>query len=182
MDLPCICDHQVGYFAGGYSLSPRWFLTWYIYPFFSGLAALMSADIFTKPMITGLQLSQELLNISFIPTFDFFVFLNWLLSALNSICLPPFVCSLYDNGSPLYLRRVYVSQLPIGVTIQETGEVFKYYGHIVDIKPILKQYHGRDLNSGDRVVVYDQIFANTILCFSERLESVCKLQRSNTHL
>ena len=38
-------DHQVGYSAGGYSLSPRWLLTWYIYPFFSGLAALMSADI-----------------------------------------------------------------------------------------------------------------------------------------
>ena len=34
MDLPYICDHQVGYSAGGYSLSPRWFLTWYIYPFF----------------------------------------------------------------------------------------------------------------------------------------------------
>ena len=34
MDLPYICDLQVGYSAGGYSLSPRWFLTWYIYPFF----------------------------------------------------------------------------------------------------------------------------------------------------
>ena len=34
MDLPYICDHQVGYSAGGYSLSPRWFLTWYNYPFF----------------------------------------------------------------------------------------------------------------------------------------------------
>ena len=34
MDLPYICDDQVGYSAGGYSLSPRWFLTWYIYPFF----------------------------------------------------------------------------------------------------------------------------------------------------
>ena len=32
--IPYICDHQVGYSAGGYSLSPRWFLTWYIYPFF----------------------------------------------------------------------------------------------------------------------------------------------------
>ena len=30
-----------------------------------------------------------IVNISFIPTFDFFS--NWLLSALNSICLPPFV-------------------------------------------------------------------------------------------
>ena len=26
MDLPDTCDHQVGYSAGGYSLSPRWFL------------------------------------------------------------------------------------------------------------------------------------------------------------
>ena len=34
MDLPYIRDHQVGYSAGGYSLSPRWFLTWYIHPFF----------------------------------------------------------------------------------------------------------------------------------------------------
>ena len=34
MDLPYICDDQVGYSAGGYSLSPRWFLTWCVYPFF----------------------------------------------------------------------------------------------------------------------------------------------------
>ena len=34
MDLPYICDHQVGYSAGAYSLSLRWFLTWYIYPSF----------------------------------------------------------------------------------------------------------------------------------------------------
>ena len=34
MDLPYICDDQVGYSAGGYSLSPRWFLTWCIHPFF----------------------------------------------------------------------------------------------------------------------------------------------------
>ena len=34
MDLPYICDDQVGYSAGGYLLSPRWFLTWCVYPFF----------------------------------------------------------------------------------------------------------------------------------------------------
>ena len=45
MDFIHICDHQVGYSARGYSLSQRWFLTWYIYPFSSGRAALMSADI-----------------------------------------------------------------------------------------------------------------------------------------
>ena len=34
MDLPYIRDHQVSYSAGGYSLSPRWFLTSYIYLLF----------------------------------------------------------------------------------------------------------------------------------------------------
>ena len=34
MDLPYIRDHQVGYTAGGYSLSSRWFLTCYIYVLF----------------------------------------------------------------------------------------------------------------------------------------------------
>ena len=34
MDLPYIRDHEVGYTAGGYSLSSRWFLTWYIYLLF----------------------------------------------------------------------------------------------------------------------------------------------------
>ena len=34
VDFLYICDHQVGYSAGGYSLSPRCFLTWYLYPFY----------------------------------------------------------------------------------------------------------------------------------------------------
>ena len=34
MDLPYICDDQAGYSAVLYSLSPRWFLTWCVYPFF----------------------------------------------------------------------------------------------------------------------------------------------------
>ena len=34
MDLSYISYDQVGYSAGGYSLSPRWFLTWCVYPFF----------------------------------------------------------------------------------------------------------------------------------------------------
>ena len=44
------------------------------------------------PPITPLSLKLDysiLYRISFIPTFDFFS--NWLLSALDSICLPPFV-------------------------------------------------------------------------------------------
>ena len=31
----------MSYFVGGYSSSPKWLLTWYIYPLFSGLAALV---------------------------------------------------------------------------------------------------------------------------------------------
>ena len=30
MDFQYVCDHQVGYSAGEYSLSTKWFLTWYI--------------------------------------------------------------------------------------------------------------------------------------------------------
>ena len=33
MDLQYVCDHQVGYSAGGYLLSPMWYFTWCIYPF-----------------------------------------------------------------------------------------------------------------------------------------------------
>ena len=45
MDFPYICDHQEGYSAGGYSLSMRWFLTWYIYLFFKDWQHWWSADI-----------------------------------------------------------------------------------------------------------------------------------------
>ena len=89
MDLPYICDHQVGYSAGGYSLSPRWFLTWYICQFFSGLAALMSADIARNLRSLVCSCLNSYWTFHLFPLLIFFS--NWLLSALNSICLPPFV-------------------------------------------------------------------------------------------
>ena len=195
MDLPYICDHQVGYSAGGYSLFPRWFLNWYIYPFFqdslhwwvlilhktydhlsaavltvtehfiyshfwfffqigcflqwiqsvyphllcslyengsplflwspsgllcwwifnvpevflnlvylsifSGLAALMSADIAQNLWSLVCSSLYSYWTFHLFPLLIFFS--NWLLSALNSISLPHLLCSLYDNGSPLYL-------------------------------------------------------------------------------
>ena len=89
MDLPYVCDHQVGYSAGGYSLSPRSFLTWYIYPFFSGLAALMSADIARNLWSLVCSCLNSNWTFHLFPLLIFFS--KWLLSALNSICLPSFV-------------------------------------------------------------------------------------------
>ena len=93
-----------------YSWSPSGLLCWWIFivpdvdlvylSIFSGLAALMSADIARNLW----SLVCSCLNSYW--TFHLFLllifFANWLLSALNSICLPHLFCSLYDNGSPLY--------------------------------------------------------------------------------
>ena len=61
---------------------------------FSGFAGLMSADIARNTWSLVCRcLIRQLLNISFIPTFDFFS--NWLLCALKSICLPTFCFVLF---------------------------------------------------------------------------------------
>ena len=88
MDFPFISDHQVGYSAGGYSLSPRWFLTWYIYPFFQDWLHWWVLTLH-KPYhhwsVAVLTVTEHFIYS------HFWYFSNWLLSALNSICLPPFV-------------------------------------------------------------------------------------------
>ena len=56
MYFPYICHHQEGYSAGGYPLSPRWFLTWYIYPFFRTRCT-DECWYCTKPMLIGPWLS-----------------------------------------------------------------------------------------------------------------------------
>ena len=70
---------------------------------FSGLAALMSANIARNLWSLVCSCLNSCWTFRLFPLLIFFS--NWLLSALNSICLPPIVlfCSLYDNGSPLYL-------------------------------------------------------------------------------
>ena len=88
MDLQYVCDHQVGYSAGGYSSSPMWFLTWCIYPFFQDclhclvLILHKTYDHWSVAVLTA--------NEHFIYS-HFWFFSNLLLSALNSICLQPFV-------------------------------------------------------------------------------------------
>ena len=101
MDLPYVCDHQVDYSAGGYSLSPRWFLTWYTYPFFSGLAALMSADIARNLWSLVCSCLDSYWTFHLFPLLIFFqnsCFLHWIQSVY-----PHLFCSLYDDGSPLCL-------------------------------------------------------------------------------
>ena len=100
MDLQYVCDHQVGYSAGGYSVSPMWFFTWCIYPFSQDwlhwwvLILHKTYDHWSVAVLTA--------NEHFIYS-HFWFFLNLLLSTLNSICLPHLFCYLYDNRFPLYL-------------------------------------------------------------------------------
>ena len=81
MDLQYICDHQVGYTAGEYSLSPRLFLTWYIYQFSEDtlnwwvLILHKTYDHWSVAVWTVIE--------HFIYSHFWFFFSNWLLSALN---------------------------------------------------------------------------------------------------
>ena len=88
MDLLYICDHQVGYSAGGYSLSPRCFLTWYIYPILQDWLhwwVLILHKTYDHWSVAVLTVTEPFIYS------HFWFFSNWLLSALNSICLPLFV-------------------------------------------------------------------------------------------
>ena len=88
MDFPYICDHQVGYSADGYSLYPRWFLTWYISPFFQDWLhwwLLILHKTYDQWSVAVLTVTEHFIY----SNFWFFSYL--LLSAMNSICLPPFV-------------------------------------------------------------------------------------------
>ena len=102
MDLPYICDHQVGSSAGGYSLSTRWFLTWCVYPFFQDYLHWWVLILHETYDHWSLAVLTVTVHFSLIIPFDFFFqiscFFHWIQS-VYSICF----VSLYDNGSPLYL-------------------------------------------------------------------------------
>ena len=116
--LNSICLHHLFYslYDNGtplYLWSPSGLLCWWIFivpevvlnlvylSIFSGLAALMSADIARNLWSLVCSCLNSYWTLHLFPLLIFFS--NWLLSALNSICLPHLFCSLYDNGSPLYL-------------------------------------------------------------------------------
>ena len=82
---PYFCDGQVGYSAGGYSLSPRWFLTWYICPFFQDQLhwwVLTLHETYDHWPVAVLTVTVHFIH------FQVWFFLHRLFSALNSIFLP----------------------------------------------------------------------------------------------
>ena len=56
--------------------------------------------------------------------------------------------------------RVFVSQLPIGITEQEIESVFSKYGEIISIHQVTKFMLGRWIDTGDRVIVFKRINVN----------------------
>ena len=101
MDFPYFCDHQVGYSAGGYSLSPRCFLTWYIYPFFQDSLhrwVLILHKTYDHWSVALLTVTEHFIYSHFWFFFQIGCFLHWIQSVY-----PHLLCSLHDNGSPLYL-------------------------------------------------------------------------------
>ena len=110
MDLPYICDEQVGYSAGGYSLSPRWFLTWCVYPFFQDYLhwwVLILHETYDHWSVAVLTVT-----VYFIYSHVSFFFSNWLLSALNSICLLHLFCfPLWQRISPIFVMTKWATLL-----------------------------------------------------------------------
>ena len=88
IDFIHICDHPACYSPGGYLLYPRWFLTWYIYPFF--LDWLHWWVVILDKTYDHWSLALWTVTEDFIYSHLWF-FSDWLLSSLNSICLHPFV-------------------------------------------------------------------------------------------
>ena len=105
-----------------YSWSPSGLLCWWIfivpevvlnlvYPsIFSGLAALMSADIARNLWSLVCSCLNSYWTFHLFPLLIFFS--NWLLSALNSICLPPFVLfCLWQWISPIFVITKWATLL-----------------------------------------------------------------------
>ena len=101
MEFSYISDHQVSHSAGGYSLSPRWFLTWFIYPFFQDWLhwwVLILHKNYDHWSVAVLTVTEHFIYS------HFWFFSDWLLSPLNSIWLPPFVFfSLWWWISPIFV-------------------------------------------------------------------------------
>ena len=53
--------------------------------------------------------------------------------------------------------RVYVSQLPTGISELEIRQVFSFYGNILGVQAITKVLHGQKIDTGDRVLIYENI-------------------------
>ena len=62
---------------------------------------------------------------------------------------------LVENGI-----RVYVSELPTGIDLEDIYEVFKFYGIVKGINKIEKVIQGRKVDTGNRVIIFAKIMTN----------------------
>ena len=53
--------------------------------------------------------------------------------------------------------KVYVSNVPCGVSSLDIQEAFKPYGIIREIKKITKFYYGYELDTGDRIITFETL-------------------------
>ena len=47
------------------------------------------------------------------------------------------------------MTRVYLSQMPIGITPAEIKEALSYYGDILQVNPVYKIFYGHRFDTGD---------------------------------
>ena len=72
--------------------------------------------------------------------------------------MEPILISNIIRGEPLPPRaRVFIAELPIGITNEDIANMFKQYGSILNIASIDKVLYGRKINTGDRVVTFSSI-------------------------
>ena len=53
--------------------------------------------------------------------------------------------------------KVYLSQIPIGITSGGIKEALAYYGDILKVKLVTKIIHGRRIDTGDRIIIFKRI-------------------------
>ena len=62
----------------------------------------------------------------------------------------------HKRRTPLRIR-VFITELPIGITNEEIANVLEQYGSILNIASIDKVLYGRKIDTGDRVVTFSSI-------------------------
>ena len=51
----------------------------------------------------------------------------------------------------------YVSQLPCGISKLDIRHVFSFYGNILEVQPVMKTFYGTQLDTLDRIVIFEKI-------------------------
>ena len=77
--------------------------------------------------------------------------------------------------------RVYISQLPIGITPLELREVFAFFGEVVGVNYITKVIQGRKIDTGDRVPIFKPV-RHHILSYVFVRGCFCEICKSTTNL